>query len=338
MTAYSCTKGAIGMKKAQIVGLDTPWFDEVIHLEEVPPDNRNGRILSVTCQGGGKVSTALAAAGRLGAPAAIVAVMGTGARPNFLVEDFIAHGVDTAYVRREPGYRDGFSVVLSDKKSGGRRILWRPVSAENALCAEDVEKARAAIEGAKYLHLCHLGEPDLYAARIARAAGVKVCFDADTRREEFMPYLHAVDILIGSEEFYLSYFADTDMTAYERNIRTIYGRGFDTVIFTFGAQGCRGISGEAYFELPAFQVDVADTVGAGDVFHGAYLAGLCKGMDAKESARYASGASAVKCMAEGGRAGIPDDAMLQEFLTSGRIDIDTLRSREAYYRGKYLTL
>jgi sulfofructose kinase len=326
------------MRNAQIVGLDTPWFDEVIHLEEVPPENRNGRILSATCQGGGKVSTALAAAGRLGAPAAIIAVMGTGARSDFLIEDFIAHGVDIAHIRRALGYRDGFSVVLSDKKSGGRRILWRPVSDENRLCVEDVERARAAIKGARFLHLCHLGEPDLYAARIAHAAGVQVCFDADTYREEFMPHLDTVDILIGSEEFYLSYFADTDAKAYERNIRALYGRGFSTVIFTFGAEGCKGISPEGYFELPAFRVEVVDTVGAGDVFHGAYLAGLCKGMSAEEAARYASGASAVKCMAEGGRAGIPDDAMLREFLSTGRIDEKILREREAYYREKYLTL
>lgn len=331
-------EGVMGMENALIVGLDTPWFDEVIHLEEVPPENRNGRILSATCQGGGKVSTALAAAGRLGAPSAIIAVMGTGARSDFLIEDFAAHGVDTAYIRRVQGYRDGFSVVLSDKKSGGRRILWRPVSAENALSVEDVERARAAIEGALFLHLCHLGEPDLYAARIAHAAGAKVCFDADTYREEYMPHMGAVDILIGSEEFYLSYFADADVKEYERNIRALYGRGFVTVIFTFGEQGCRGISSEGYFELPAFRVDAVDTVGAGDVFHGAYLAGLCKGMSAEEAARYASGASAVKCTAEGGRAGIPDDAMLHEFLSTGRIDEKVLREREAYYREKYLTL
>ncbi len=326
------------MENALIVGLDTPWFDEVIHLEEVPPENRNGRILSATCQGGGKVSTALAAAGRLGVPVAIIAVMGTGARPDFLIEDFISHGVDTTYIRRTEGYRDGFSVVLSDRKSGGRRILWRPVSEESALCTEDVSRARATIETAKYLHLCHLGEPDIYAARIAHTAGVKVCFDADTCREEYMPHLDEVDILIGSEEFYLAYFADAGTDEYEKNIRTMYGRGFDTVIFTFGAQGCRGISEEGYFELPAFRVEAVDTVGAGDVFHGAYLAGLCRGMNAKEAARYASGASAVKCMAEGGRAGIPDHAMLQEFLSTGRADTDTLRKREAYYREKYSTL
>ena len=326
------------MAKADIVGVDTPWFDEVIHLEEVPPENRNARILSATCQGGGKVSTALAASGRLGVPSAIIAVLGVNSRADFLMQDFAAHGVDNSYIRRAKEYRDGFSVVLSDKKSKGRRILWRPVSELNALCVEDIERNRALIQDAKYLHLCHLGEPDIHAARIAHEAKVKVCLDADNYREEFVRNLDAVDILIGSEEFYLALFEYADALEYEKNIRSLYDRGFDTVIFTFGSEGCRGISQEGYFTLPAFRVDVVDTVGAGDVFHGAYLAGLCKGMNAKEAARYASGASAVKCMAEGGRAGIPTDAMLLEFIATGRVDAAVLREREAYYRGKYLTL
>ncbi len=326
------------MNRADIVGVDTPWFDEVIHLEEVPPENRNGRILSATCQGGGKVSTALAASGRLGVPSAIIAVLGVSSRADFLMEDFDAHNVDASHIRRAKDYRDGFSVVLSDRLSKGRRILWRPVSEQNALCVEDIETNRALIEGAKYLHLCHLGEPDLFAARIAHEANVKVCLDADNYREEFIQNLDAVDILIGSEEFYLALFENADALEYEKNIRSLYDRGFDTVIFTFGTEGCRGISEDGYFTLPAFRVDVVDTVGAGDVFHGAYLAGLCKGMNAKEAARYASGASAVKCTAEGGRAGIPTDAMLLDFLATGRIDEKVLREREAHYREKYLTL
>ena len=48
------------------------------------------------------------------------------------------------------------------------------------------------------------------------------------------------------------------------------------MIFTFGEKGCAGISKEGFFEIPAFDVDVKDTVGAGDVFHGAFLAAIVK--------------------------------------------------------------
>ena len=46
--------------------------------------------------------------------------------------------------------------------------------------------------------------------------------------------------------------------------------GPEIVVFTFGEKGCIGMTKGGYFELPAYKVDVVDTVGAGDVYHGAF--------------------------------------------------------------------
>lgn len=54
--------------------------------------------------------------------------------------------------------------------------------------------------------------------------------------------------------------------------------------------------------MPSFAVDVQDTVGAGDVFHGAYTVGLLRGLSPKEAARLATGVSCIKCTRIGGRA------------------------------------
>jgi len=87
-----------------------------------------------------------------------------------------------------------------------------------------------------------------------------------------------------------------------------------------------------YFSMPCFDVDVVDTTGAGDVFHGAYIAAMLKGMDVKQSCRYASAASAVKCTRLGGRAGIPTHEQVLEFLSSGKTDFAELDERVEYYR------
>jgi len=52
-------------------------------------------------------------------------------------------------------------------------------------------------------------------------------------------------------------------------------------------------------------VEVVDTTGAGDVYHGAYIYGLLKGWDMKTCMRFASATSALKCRVMGARAGIP---------------------------------
>ena len=89
---------------------------------------------------------------------------------------------------------------------------------------------------------------------------------------------------------------------------------------------------EGFFTLPAYQVEVVDTVGAGDVFHGAFIAGLLQGYTTKETARLASAVSAVKCTRIGGRAGIPDWETVREFMETGRIDYREIEERIQYYK------
>ncbi len=59
-----------------------------------------------------------------------------------------------------------------------------------------------------------------------------------------------------------------------------------------------------------FEVPVVSTLGAGDVFHGALLAGLARGLDLGAAMTLANAAAALSCRALDGRSAIPrwDDA------------------------------
>ena len=118
----------------------------------------------------------------------------------------------------------------------------------------------------------------------------------------------------------------------EEECREIFASGPKIVVFTFGEKGCVGYSKEGFFVLPAFSVDVVDTVGAGDVFHGAFLAQLLKGQSVMECARAASAVSAIKCTRIGGRAGIPNSETLQKFLDTGEIEYTEIDERVNFYR------
>lgn len=77
-----------------------------------------------------------------------------------------------------------------------------------------------------------------------------------------------------------------------------------------------------------------DTVGAGDVFHGAFLAAIVKGLSPKDAARFASGVAAIKCTRIGGRAGIPNWEVTDNFLETGEIDYREIDERvKKYGRG-----
>ena len=60
-------------------------------------------------------------------------------------------------------------------------------------------------------------------------------------------------------------------------LRAARGMGPELVVQTEGEDGSYTVARDEEFHTPAFNVDVVDTTGAGDVFHGAYIVGLLKG-------------------------------------------------------------
>jgi sulfofructose kinase len=83
---------------------------------------------------------------------------------------------------------------------------------------------------------------------------------------------------------------------------------------TLGARGFRWIESGAVRALTAPEVRAVDTLGAGDVFHGAFALGLAEGMATESAGRFACAAAALKCTRFGGRAGTPTRDEVEAFL------------------------
>jgi sugar/nucleoside kinase (ribokinase family) len=91
------------------------------------------------------------------------------------------------------------------------------------------------------------------------------------------------------------------------------------VVITDGLRGCwywdtdRRHTGQ-HLHQPAFETNVVDTTGAGDVFHGAYLYAYLQGWPTRRCLAFASATAALKCRKLGGRAGIPTRPQVEAFL------------------------
>jgi ribokinase len=96
--------------------------------------------------------------------------------------------------------------------------------------------------------------------------------------------------------------------------RAILDIGPRIVVQTEGVDGSYTVSADEEFHIPAFEVDVVDTTGAGDVFHGAYLVGLVKGWDLRRMATFSSAVSAIHCTVLGNRKGVPSMEEVETFL------------------------
>jgi sulfofructose kinase len=86
---------------------------------------------------------------------------------------------------------------------------------------------------------------------------------------------------------------------------------------TLGAGGSawRTAAGRA-FRVGAPVVAAVDTLGAGDVFHGAYALAIGEGQRLDAAIAFATAAAAIKCTRAGGRAGAPRRDEVEALLAS----------------------
>ena len=316
-----------------IVGIGKPCIDILSVVNKLPQSNTGSGILDFSRQGGGNVATAMVAAARLGAGVGYIGLSGSCLNGKAIREDFAYNKVDISRSITVEGEPSDFAVILSDLETKGRSILYKGFGMRR-LNADDLDKDY--ITSAEILHLeSNPGEAEKTAAVWMREAGKKVAYDVPGYSEQINDFTPYIDYFIASEFYYKAVFgADGD---YEKNCKLVSEAGPEIVVFTLGAKGCVGYSKtEGFFVEEGLKVNVVDTLGAGDVFHGAFLAGLAKGFSVRETAKFANAVSAIKIGYIGGRAGIPSFEITDKFMKTGEIDDKELKERVEYYKNKWL--
>lgn len=310
-----------------VIGIGKPVKDLLIAIDEMPPQDGAALAKCFSSQSGGKVASAMVAAARLGMKAGMYAVLGDDAKGRFCVEDFQRHGVDVSHIELRPGKTSPYCLSIAEKKNENRRFIG-DLGTSGMLEADALDLAYLA--SARLLHLENGDPASLRAARFAKEHGITVAMDADTYSpaiEAMEPY---VDLFIASAFYVKGRFKDATL---EEGLEQIAARGCKVVIFTLGSRGCIGYAEGKHFSLPAFSgLQVVDTTGAGDVFHGGYITAWLLGQSPEECARFASAVSYIKCTRLGGRAGIPTREMVDYFLAHGTLPEKTdLDERSAFY-------
>jgi len=198
-------------------------------------------------------------------------------------------------------------------KTGERVFCGHEHFSSHQLCAADLD--RAYVTAARCLHLdgSHI-RAARQAARWMREAGRQVVLDLSTTRKAPSPECRAlvadVDVLIAGSGAVPALTGESDLWAAAAAALAL---GPAVVVQTEGADGSYTVTREERFHTPAFDVQVVDTTGAGDVFHGAYIFGLLQEWDLRRTASFASAAAALNCTRFGGRAGAPTLEEVEEF-------------------------
>jgi len=245
--------------------------------------------------GGGMVSTALSQAALLGCKTEILSLVGADRDGRFVRRLLRESGVGVRRLLLSSEHPTTVAVVLVDRKSGERRFLVADRRGiEGAAPEFDLTMIR---EGCILLVDGHFPRQALRAVKRAREVGAVVVADLSHPRREFLKLLPYVDFPIVPLDFAEEY-AGPDP---HRTLARLYEEHGATPIVTLGRRGGIYLEEGRRRSYRAARTKVVDTTGAGDVFHGAFAAGLSLGFDLAASIDLARRAAALNCSALGGR-------------------------------------
>ncbi len=295
-----------------VLGLGCTTVDDLLYVSSFPAVEAKVQVRRRERQCGGLTATALVAAARLGCRCAFAGLLGEDADSRFVIECLRREGVDVTHLVPRADARPIRSTIIVDEGQHTRTILYDLSGAVGA--DPDLPPAKV-IEATRVLFVDHYGIAGMIrAARVARAAGIPVV--ADLERSDwpgFAQLLELVDHVIVSERFAQRQTGDSDPVAAARRL---WNADRQVVVVTCGEKGCWYLSREdsqPQYQA-AFPVEVVDTTGCGDVFHGAYAAALARGLDLPQRMQLAAAAAALKATRHGAQAGIPTREAVERFL------------------------
>jgi sugar/nucleoside kinase (ribokinase family) len=294
---------------ARILCVGVSTLDQIFKVESFPIPGEKTRAIDFTEVSGGNAGNAAIAAARLGGKVLLSSPVGND-RVGAAIRSYLeAEKIDCSHFAVLPDAMSSLSAIVVDA-TGERTIVSRRSGLDDARL-KDADAIARSVQAALIDN--RFPEFSLDVAIAARKHNVPVVLDADnpTRLTEelFKASTHVIFSAHGLRE--TVHIDDPDAA-----LRKVAAMTDAYVSVTSGSAGAWWLHrGEAGREQ-AFKVAAVDTLGAGDVYHGAFALALGEGQDLASARRFSAAAAALKCTRFGGIAGSPSRSEVEAFLAT----------------------
>ncbi len=299
-------------------------MDLVAQVARLPQPGETILGHSFTTVPGGKGANQAVAVARLGVSAAMVGRVGADSFGKVLRDRLQSEGIDVE------------AIALSDSPSGTALIAVAPdnnqiivVPGANGEVGEaDLKRLTPYFTEAEVLLLQFEIPLSVVqaAAKLAYQAGLVVIVDPAPVQGPLTPaFAQHISVLTPNqtEAAALTGMDVGDVEGAIASAKILQSQGIAVVIIKLGALGCVCATEGDVFTVPAFPVQVIDTVAAGDAFNGGLATALCQegiGRNLSDPAhlklaiRYASAVAALAVTRSGAQSAMPTKADVEAFL------------------------
>lgn len=294
-----------------LVGVGLNATDTLISLPNYPERGSKVEYAHASILPGGQTASAIIACQTWGLTARYVGKLGNDDAATLHRREFARAGVDTRIVTVD-GAASPQSLVIVD--AGGERTVF--CSRDPRLVLQPVDLDRSWIVNARALHIDGLETAAAtMAASWARTAGIPVIADLDELYPGVEELIANIDYLIVSRDFPTHLTGERNLEQSLRHMKRRYGCAVTGA--TLGQDGVLAWDGNNFHLRPAYRVPVADTTGAGDIFHAGFIYGLLQGWPLSRQLDFACAAAALNCTAIGARGGIGPVEDIEELMATG---------------------
>lgn len=296
---------------ARVACLGMTVHDRILSVPVLPTKAMKIYATATEEAGGGNSATGAVAIVALGGEALLFGRVGEDDVGRTIRAELTRYGVDVTGVKALADAETGWSAVAIDP-TGDRLILAFP--GRNLQVVPDwLDEARIAQCGAVEVDMGWPAGAALMLA-IANKHGIPSVIDAD-----FGPLAEAGSLIAQARHVVFSEAGlrqQSGQETAEDGLRTMRARltGAAAVGVTLGPGGYLWLEDVDLHHLATPKVTVVDTLGAGDVFHGAYALALAEGAAVAQAARFAVAAATLKCTRPGGRKGVASRAEVEAVL------------------------
>lgn len=288
--------------------------DQIFRVASFPRPEVKTQASEFRTVNGGNAANAAVAIAHLGARASFVGPLGGPPGSDAVGDTFLAlarnENIDCSACPRVPGAPTPISAICIDGRGERAIVNYR----DEGLTAARPENPAALVAKADAI-MADNRFPEFVRemCMAARGGGIPIVLDADEPRRDSNDLLTLVTHVVFSAEG-LRATAGTDHLG--RALIEVSKQTDAFLAVTDGAKDVLWLDQGELRQIPAFEVNVVDTLGAGDTFHGAFALMLAEGMDERAAMRFAAAAAALKCTEYGGILGAPSRRKVEEFLAA----------------------
>jgi len=297
--------------KKKILCIGNVAYDITFPMKKYPIENTKNRISKKIECGGGQASNAAYLLGKWKQDVYFAGIVGTDIYGNKIKDEFKSQKVNIDYIETSKKYDTTISFIVVGKNNDTRTTFSnRNPKLKMKAKILDINPDIILVDGQEFELSMNMIRENKEAISI---------IDAGRTTKEVIELCKNVDYIVCSKEFAEDVtnikidFKNTDTFTliFEKLMELFPNKNY---VITLEEKGSIFLDEDDYIKyMPTYRMNVKDTTGAGDIFHGAFIYGIANGYSLENSVKLGNIAGALSTTKMGGRNSVPTLKQVMEF-------------------------